>query len=190
MIKQYSFPLGLIRKQQLFKMVETSAIPYLVIFSHYIRNDYKRIMIDNFWESLNYIKNPKLSLNKEAVIIKLEDVFLHSPGLAPYNLTMYTGPIRNLYYHRAYLGIGTINLYMEILYQYLISREIIVIFVTDNNISTMTNQLYMLNIDKYKIFKDTPHTYSKMKKKYNIICSLNNHITNVEDVLYPKLYKK
>ena len=147
----YNIPCRMKSKSHLERLVRDNCLPYLGKLSYYIRNDYLNDIFRAYTSSLNLVRKYLEDTSvyhrlRPAILIDLDETFLQSPTIAPYNLTIHPPDIQKLYAKLAKEeSIGPIMPFMGILYKYLIKKGIKVIFMTERSKSDRGNIKYNLS---------------------------------------------
>jgi hypothetical protein len=189
-----------------FYYYNTNKIIYYPIYN-YIKNDYFNDLYDIFKCSMSLIKHNLINdydKRCKCVILDLDESFVCNDYYLFHTLDLYNfnKDIKNFYKNRLDKSYGPILPFMIILYEYLISKNIKVIFLTGRNKkfkkSTINNLKYF-NIYKFELIMKSNNINSKLYKTniineldkiYNIILCINDQDEFIHKNLIktPKLY--
>ena len=137
-----------------------------------------------------------------AVWINIEETFLQSYSLAPYNLYMWPKKMRHLYEKLSKNKIGAIMPYMFILYKFLIFNKIKVIFISDrpkSETNIIRRNLSYFGVYRYYLLtnintKQKKHNfYHEISREYNVISVLDDQpdLRNMPGFIqFPQIYYK
>jgi hypothetical protein len=192
-MKKYSFHLydlscRLLEKRKLEYMVQYGKSSYLGLFIRRMMHTYMEEIHQAFIKSLRRVIKTKnmyqFQINPYPFVIwiNLDDTFLQSYTLAPYNLYIWPKKLRSFYHALSLHKIGPVMPYMFVLYKFLLHHKIKVIFVSDQRESEkniVKRNLSFFGVHKYYLVMGA----NTKRKKENLYHNISREciITGVLD---------